>query len=80
MKDGVCQWSEFIVQLPWSDFLKKLVLRAMGPSLGVNQMWTKRKDLGAKSKGVDLFNICTKKCRFQKTSILTIILASIVLS
>jgi hypothetical protein len=31
----------------------------MGPSLGVNQMWTKRKDHGAKSGGGDFVNICT---------------------
>jgi hypothetical protein len=40
---------------------KKLVLRAMGPSLGVNQMWTKRKDHGAKTGGGVFFNIFTKR-------------------
>ena len=48
---------------------KKLVLRAMGPSLGVNQMWTKKKDHGAKSGGGDFFNICTKKGSFQKSKL-----------
>jgi hypothetical protein len=66
MEDGVCQWSKFMVRLPWSDLIKNLVLRAMGPSLGVNQMWTKRKDHGAKSGGGDFFNICTKMAVFKR--------------
>ena len=40
---------------------KRLVLRALGPSLGVNQMWTKKSDHAPKSEGADFFNTCPKK-------------------
>jgi len=40
---------------PWSDFLKHQFTKPLGPSLGVNQMWTKRNDHAPKNKCVDFF-------------------------
>ena len=33
----------------------KIVLKALGPSLGVNRMWTKKNDHAPKSECVDFF-------------------------
>ena len=44
---------------------KILVLRALGPSLGVNRMWTKKSDHAPKSEGVDYFNTCPKKATVE---------------
>ena len=65
MKDGLCQWSEFMVQL-----LKKLVLRALGSSLGINRMWAKKNDHALKSEGVDFFNTCSKRVVLKSLTIL----------
>jgi hypothetical protein len=46
--------------------LKKLVLKAFGPSLGVNQMWTKKNDHAPKSEGADFFDNMSKKGSFEK--------------
>jgi hypothetical protein len=54
-------WSGLLVQLPWSGFQKDQFTKPLGPSLGVNQMWTKRSDHAPKSECVDIFNICPKK-------------------
>ena len=48
MEDGLFQWSEFMVQL-----LNKLVLKALGPSLGLYRMWTKKNDHAQKNECVD---------------------------
>jgi hypothetical protein len=53
MEDGLYPWSRFIVQLPWSNFLKNQFTKPLGPSLGVNQMWTKRSDHAPKSECAD---------------------------
>ena len=45
---------------------KKLVLRALGPSLGVNRMWTKKNDHTPKSEGADFFNACPKRAILEK--------------
>ena len=37
------------------QLLKTLVLKALGPSLGVNRMWTKKNDHAPKSECVDFF-------------------------
>jgi hypothetical protein len=58
--------------------LEKLVLIALGPSLGVNQMWTKKNDHAPKSEGVDLLNTCPKRAVLKKKkSSLTILLSSL---
>ena len=45
MEDGLFSWSDFMVWILKNPFTKPL-----GPSLGVNQMWTKRNDHAPKSK------------------------------
>ena len=55
-KRAFFQWSEFMVQLSWSDFLKsQSILKALGPTLCVNRMWTKENDHAPKSERVDFF-------------------------
>ena len=46
----------------WSDFLKKLVLKALGPSLGVNRMWTKKNDHAPKRTFLKKIQICPFSC------------------
>ena len=53
MEDGLFSWSDLMVQLPWSDFLKNQFTKPLGSSLGVNQMWTKRNDHAPKSECAD---------------------------
>ena len=50
MEEGLFQWSKFMVRL-----LEKYVLKALGPSLGVNQVWTKKNDHASESECVDFF-------------------------
>jgi hypothetical protein len=57
--------------------LEKIVLKALGPSLGVNQMWTKKNDHAPKSEGVDLLNTCPKRAVLKKKKSLTILLSSL---
>jgi hypothetical protein len=52
MEEGISQWSKFMVRL-----LKKIVLKALGSSLGVNQLWTKKNDHAPKNDCGDLFFI-----------------------
>ena len=56
--------------------LEKSVLKALGPSLGVNRMWTKKNDLAPKSECVVFFNTCSKRVFLKKNSSLTILLFS----
>ena len=49
----------------------------MGLSLGVNWMWTKRKDHGAAGGGVDFFNICTQKDSFLFKKNLVVVAAHV---
>ena len=56
MDHEVGPWKMAFVNGPrsWSDFpTEKLVLRALGPSLGVNRMWTKKNDHAPKSERAD---------------------------
>ena len=46
---------------PWSDFFKSKFTKLLGPSLGVNWMWTKRYNHASKHEHVDVFNICLQK-------------------
>ena len=47
---------------PWSNFFSKIKIRKpLGPSVGVNQMWTQRNDHASNSDCVDFCNICPKK-------------------
>ena len=41
---GPISWSDFSVQLLWSNILTNQCIKSSGLSLGVNQMWTKRND------------------------------------
>ena len=54
---------KFIVQLSWSDFLKKK-MKALGPSVRVNQMWTKKNDYAPKSERIDFFKYMPKRGPF----------------
>ena len=49
--------------------LKKIVLKALGPSLGVNRMWTKKNDHAPKSAWADFFNTCTKRIFLEKNQV-----------
>ena len=71
MDHEVGPWKMAFVNGPTSmiRLRKKLVLRAMGPLLGLNQMWTKRKDLGAKNESADFFNMRTKKVVQKKNQL-----------
>jgi hypothetical protein len=40
---------------PWSNFLKIQFPKPLAPSLGVNQMWTKRNDHAPKNKCDDFY-------------------------
>jgi hypothetical protein len=61
MEEGLCPWSDFMVRLH-----KKIVLRALGPSLGVNRMWTKNNIHAPKSGGADFFQYMPEKGNFGK--------------
>jgi hypothetical protein len=47
-----------------------------GPSLGLNQVWTKRNDHAPKSECAHYFSICPKREVLKKISSLTILLSS----
>ena len=57
-----------MVQLPWSHFLKNQFTKLLGPSLGVNQTWTKRNDHAPKSECIRLFLIYVQKGQFEKNN------------
>ena len=71
MEDDFFQWSEFMVRL-----LEQIVLKALGPSLGVNRMWTKKNDRAPKSECAEFFKYMLKKGIFERNSSLTILLVS----
>jgi hypothetical protein len=48
---------------------KKLVLRALGPSLDVNQMWTKNNDHAPQNEGIDFFYASPKKAILRKNQV-----------
>ena len=61
MEDGLFPCSDFIVQLPWSDFLENQFTKFLGSSLGVNQMWINKND-HPPQKGCAIFlDICPKR-------------------
>ena len=67
MEDGLFSWSDLMVQLPWYDFfLKTQFTKFLGPSLGVNQMWTKRNGHAPKSECVGFFSYMPKNSNFGK--------------
>ena len=45
--------------------LNKLVLKALGPSLGVNQLWTKKNNHAPKSECADFLKYMPKKGSFE---------------
>ena len=77
MKSEHERWPNSMVQLLWSNFLNNQFTKPLGPSLGVNLMWTTRNDHAPKSECVDVFLICAQKGQFQKNSSLTILLSSL---
>ena len=70
--------SVFMVQLPWSDFLKNQFTKPLGPSLGVNWMWTKRNDHVLKSECIFFFLIYVQKRKFWRNLSVTMLLSSLV--
>ena len=60
---GPWKMAFIMVQLLWFDFLKKKN-KPMGPSLRVNQMWTKRNDHAPKMCWVSLH--MSKKDNFEE--------------
>ena len=69
IEDGLCEWSEFMVRISWSDFIKKIILRVFNPSLGVNRMGTKKNEHALKSEFVDLIIIHARKGQFRKKKV-----------
>jgi hypothetical protein len=71
MDHEVGPWKMAFVDGPssWSNFhgltSSKLVLKALGPSLGVTRMWTKKNEPPPKSEGVDVL-IHSRKGQFLK--------------
>ena len=53
---GLASWSKFHDL----NSLKNQFTKLLGPSLGVNRMWTKSNDRALKNQCVDFFNICSK--------------------
>jgi hypothetical protein len=74
MDHEVGPWKMAFVNGPTS---LKIVLRALGPSLGVNRMSTKKKDHAPKSECADFFYTCPKRGIYEKNSSLTILLSSL---
>ena len=62
-------WLDMMVQLLWSDFLKKQITKPLGPSLGVNRMWIKRNDHAPKSERADFFNVSPKRAFLKKNQV-----------
>ena len=60
VEDGIFLRSNLMVQLPWSDFLDNRFTKPLGPSLGVNQMWTKKDDHAPKSECANIFKYISK--------------------
>jgi hypothetical protein len=55
----------------WSNFhglIEKIhqSTKLLGPSLGVNWMWTKRNDHAPKNESAEVFNICPKRVVLRK--------------
>jgi hypothetical protein len=69
MEGGLFPWSDLVVQLPWSAFLKNQFTKPSGPSLGVNQMWTKRNDHAPKNWMCSLFKYMPEKGIFEKNQV-----------
>ena len=56
------QWSDLMVQHPWSNFLRNQFTKPLGSSLGVNQMWIKRSEMTMRQQvNVLIFVICVWK-------------------
>jgi hypothetical protein len=62
MEDGIFSWSNFHGLISY----KNQFIKSLGPSLGVNQMWTKRSDHTPRSECVNLKNKCPKKAFLKK--------------
>ena len=75
MEDGL--FSMLRVHGPTSmvRLLKEIVLKALGPSLGVKQMWTKKNDHAPKSECADFFKYMLKIGNSEKNSSSTILLS-----
>ena len=61
MEDGLFSWSNLMVQLSRSYLKINKFMKPLGPSLGVNRMWTKRNDHAPKNECVGLIDACPKK-------------------
>ena len=61
MSKGLLSWSKFMVTITWSNSLKNIYLKPLGPWLGVNQTWTKGSDHALKSGCSNFCNICPQK-------------------
>ena len=71
--------SHFMVTFPQFDFYENIVLKALGPWLGVNWTWIKRSDHAPKSVYIDLFfNICPKRNFWEFSSCLTFFPSSLI--
>ena len=52
--------------------------KCLGPSLGVNRMWTKKNDHAPKNECADFLNICPKKENLKRKNSSLIIFFSLV--
>ena len=59
--------SDSMVQLPWFGFLKNQFTKLLGPSLGVNCMWTERNDHAPNSEYAGILKLCQlRECFLNK--------------
>jgi hypothetical protein len=61
---------EFMVYISCSEFLKNWFTKPLGPSLGVNRMWTKRLGMTMRQEvDADFFNISPKRAVLGKIKV-----------
>ena len=81
MKSDHVSWPFSMIRVHGPTFmvrlLKKLVLKALGPSLGVNWMWIKKNEHAPKNECANFFQYMFKKGSFEKNSSLTVLLFSL---
>ena len=65
MEDGLLPWSNFHGPISQKNNLQSL----LGPSLGVNWVWTKRNDHAPKNECAHYFNICLKMTVMKKNQV-----------
>ena len=78
MEDGFFSMVQFDGPTSMVRFFKNQFTESLGPSPGVNQMWTKRYDHASKYECFDFFNIYSKKLvlNLKKSSVINLLSSS----